>query len=57
MENIELEIFKKKHGGYNPYELEIHKRGFNMGFLLALLYLVGFTLIGLIAYMAGRGII
>ena len=37
--------FKERHGGYNPYELEIHKRGFNLGFISAIWMLVGICLL------------
>lgn len=48
MKEQELERFKAKHGGYNPYELKIHQRGFWLGFLCPFLLFTGFMLMCLL---------
>ena len=42
---METKEFKEKHGGYNPYELKIHQRGFRLGILFTLLIISIFSVL------------
>ena len=46
MDEKKLKKFKEKHGGYNPYELKIHQRGYLMGIISILILIVFIFLIG-----------
>lgn len=53
MNKEEMRKFKEKHGGYNPYELKIHQRGFWLGLCSILLIIDLLCFMGLAIYLVG----